>query len=241
MALDVENVVYGGVGGEEFLRRARALEALHLALPPSSRLMRILGPIVLPSPALMPAFDAEIEGRCAVGPQIIRDQSIRNDGVFPQKLAHQFQRGVLVAPGLDQHIQNLALAVDGAPQVNHAPIDFQIDLVKMPDRMQFGTALAQVRCNDRPEMIYPASDCLVRNCNSALGEQILDVTKAKREPKIEPDRLVNDLRREPISGIADFRHALRLPSRRRRDNAVMAFSARASSLRSDLAPLAVSR
>ena len=47
MVLDVENVVSGGVGGEEFLRRARALEALHLALPPSGRLMRILGPIVL--------------------------------------------------------------------------------------------------------------------------------------------------------------------------------------------------
>src|SRR5271166_845295 len=68
-------------------------------------------------------------------------------------------------------------------------------------------------------MIHPASDCLVRNCNSALGEQILDVTKAKGEPEIEPDRLVNDLRREPISRVTDFRHALRLPSRRRRDNA----------------------
>src|SRR5271166_6700106 len=96
-----------------------------------------------------------------------------------------------------------------ARQVNHAPIDFQIDLVMMPDRMRFGTALAQFRCNDRPEMIYPASDCLVRNCNSAPREQILDVTKAEREPEIEPDRLVNDLRREPISGVADFRHALR--------------------------------
>src|SRR5271166_4843705 len=58
MALDVENVVYGGVGGEEFLRRARALEALHLALPPSVRLMRILGPIVLPSPAVVQVVDA---------------------------------------------------------------------------------------------------------------------------------------------------------------------------------------
>ena len=145
----------------------------------------------------MQVVDAEIEGRCAVGPQIIRDQSIRNDGVFPQKLAHQFQRGVLVALGLDQHIQNLALGVDGAPQVDHAPIDFQIDLVKMPDRMRSGTALAQFRCYDRPEMIHPASDCFVRNCNSALREQILDVTIAEREPEIEPDRLVNDLRREP--------------------------------------------
>jgi len=66
MALDVESVVDGGVSGEEFLRRASALEALHLALPPSGRLMRILGPIVLPSPTLMQVFDAEITGRCAV-------------------------------------------------------------------------------------------------------------------------------------------------------------------------------
>jgi hypothetical protein len=65
------------------LRRTRALEALHLALPPSGRLMRILGSIVFPSPAIMQVVDAKIEGRCAVGPQIIRDQSLRNDGVFP--------------------------------------------------------------------------------------------------------------------------------------------------------------
>ena len=81
------------------------------------------------------------------------------------------------------------------------------------DRMRFGTALSQFRCNDWSEMIYPASDCFLRNYNSALREQILDVTKAtKREPEIEPDRLVNELRREPIS--------VWLPSRRRRDNAV---------------------
>src|SRR6267154_4995444 len=89
----------------------------------------------------------------------------------------------------------------------------------MPDSVRLGTALAQFRCNDRPEMIHPASDCLVRNCNSALREQVLDVAKAEGEPEIEPDRMVNDLWREPISGIADFRHALRLARRRRRDNA----------------------
>ena len=66
MALDVESVVDGGVGREEFLRRASALETLHLVLPPSGGLMRILGPIVFPSPALMQLFDAEIAGRCAI-------------------------------------------------------------------------------------------------------------------------------------------------------------------------------
>src|SRR5947209_123066 len=70
-----------------------------------------------------------------------------------------------------------------------------------------------------PKMIHPASNCFVGNYNSTLREQILDVTKAEREPEIEPDRLVNDHRRGPISGVPDFRHALWLPSRRRRDNA----------------------
>jgi hypothetical protein len=54
----------------------------------------------------------------------------------------------------------------------------------MPGRTRFGTALAQFRCNDRSEMIHPASDCLVRNYNSALREQILDVTKAEGESEI---------------------------------------------------------
>ena len=31
----------------------------------------------------MHVLDAEIEGRCAVGPQIIRHYSLWNDGVFP--------------------------------------------------------------------------------------------------------------------------------------------------------------
>jgi hypothetical protein len=39
-----------------------------------------------------------------------------------------------------------------------------------------------------------------------LREQILDVTKAECEPEIEPNRLMYDLGREPISGIAGFPH-----------------------------------
>ena len=34
---------------------------------------------------------------------------------FFRSLRNQFQRGVLVALGLDQHVENLPLGVDGAP------------------------------------------------------------------------------------------------------------------------------
>src|SRR5208282_3036892 len=120
-----------------------------------------------------------------------------------QKLAHQFQRGVLVALGLDQHIENLALGVDGAPQINHPPIDFQIDFVKMPSRMRLRAALPQMRGDHRPEVIHPAAHGLVRDGDPALSEQILDITKAECEPEIEPDRLMYDLRRKPtLTGLA---------------------------------------
>ncbi len=46
--------------------RTRTLEPLHLALPPSRRLMRILGPIVLPSPTLMQVLKAELASRSAI-------------------------------------------------------------------------------------------------------------------------------------------------------------------------------
>ena len=47
----------------------------------------------------------------------------------------------------------------------------------------------------------------VRDRDAALREQILNVTKAQREPEIEPNRLMYHLGREPISGVADFPHA----------------------------------
>ena len=61
------------------------------------------------------------------------------------------------------------------------------------------------------EVVHPAAHGLVRDRDPALGEQILDVAKAEREPEIEPNRLMYDLRRESISGVADFPHAPRLP------------------------------
>ena len=78
----------------------------------------------------------------------------------------------------------------------------------MPGRMRFGTALAEMRGDYRPQVAHPAAHGLVRDRDPLLREQILDVTKAECEPEIEPNRLMYDLGREPISGIADFPYTL---------------------------------
>ena len=50
---------------------------------------------------------------------------------FLQQLAHQFERRPLVPPGLDQHIKNFTLGIHGAPEVDQATIDLEIDFIQM--------------------------------------------------------------------------------------------------------------
>ena len=42
---------------------------------------------------------------------------VGREAVFLQKVAHQFQRGMLVSLGFDQHIENFALGVNGSPSI----------------------------------------------------------------------------------------------------------------------------
>ena len=112
----------------------------------------------------------------------------------------------LVPFRLDQHIEDLAFGVDGAPQVDHAAIDLEIDLIQMPARVGFRSASTQVRGDRRPEVVYPAPNGLVGDCNAAFCQQIFDVAQAQGEAEVEPDRLLNDRGRETVAAIADSLH-----------------------------------
>jgi hypothetical protein len=63
---------------------------------------------------------------------------------------------------LDQHVEDLALGVDGAPQIDHPAIDFQIDFVEMQN---------------------PPTDRFIADHQSALSQKILDIPIAQREPE----------------------------------------------------------
>jgi hypothetical protein len=63
---------------------------------------------------------------------------------FLQKPAHEFQSGTLVPLALDQHIEHFAFRVDGSPKIDHAAIDFEIDLIEMPDGVGLWPAFAKI-------------------------------------------------------------------------------------------------
>ena len=135
-----------------------------------------------PPTTFVATFNPESARGGAIRAQVVGDRSIGNEGVFLQKFAHQFQRGGLVSLGLDKHVEDLAFRVDGAPQVDHASVDFQIRFVRVPNCVRSGTALAQIRCDHRPEMIDPASDRFVRDRYAPFGQQIFDVSETQGEP-----------------------------------------------------------
>src|SRR5712664_69210 len=168
--------------------------------------MRVLRSIVLPPTTLMVLLDPKVAGGGGIRPQVVGDQSSGNETVFLQQLSHEPHCGMLVAFRLDQHIEDLALGIDGAPQVDHAAIDLEIDFIQMPARVGFRSAFTQVRCDHRPEMVYPAPNGLVGDRNAALCQQVFDVAQAQGEPEVEPDRLLNDLGWESVAAVADSLH-----------------------------------
>ena len=78
----------------------------------------LLQPDRAPCRLLMPRSWAAANNTPA---QIVRDQSIGDEPAFLQEFAHRFQRGMLVSLGLDQHIEDLALGVDGPPEKTMRP------------------------------------------------------------------------------------------------------------------------
>ena len=95
--------------------------------------LRILRSIVAPSTAFMAFSDSKITGCSSIRSEVICDQLVWDKAIFLQQLAHQFGRRLLVASGLDQHVEDFALGTHGAPEVDQATIDLEMNLIKMPD------------------------------------------------------------------------------------------------------------
>ena len=120
--------------------------------------MRILGSIVAPSTTLMSSCNSKITGSGSIRPQIVRDQLVWDQSILLQQLAHEFERGTLVPPALDQHIKHFALGIHGAPKIDHAAGDFQIDLIQMPGRVGLGSTFAQIRRDHGPKNDSPGAE-----------------------------------------------------------------------------------
>ena len=79
------------------------------------------------------------------------------------------------------------------------PLIFDDDFIEMPFVARPGPAPAQPVGLGLPELRAPLPDGFVADHDAALQHQLLDLTKAQRQPVLQPHAVGDDLRRVPVS------------------------------------------
>ncbi len=147
----------------------------------------------------------------SVGFQLVRGNALRREALLLQQLSQQSPRRLSAASWLDQEVEHLAFVVYRPPQPVITATDLDNHFVEVPTRTGARTAAAKIARNQSAELQEPASNRFVRNIDATLGQQILDITKRKREPGVEPYRMLDDLGRKTMSFVRYRGHTETVP------------------------------
>jgi len=119
-------------------------------------------------------------------------------------------RRVLIAPALDQNVEDVIVLVDRAPEAMALAINGQKDLVQVPLVPWLGASTLQLIGVVLPKFQTPLADGFMRDVDPAFKEELLHVTVAQGEAIIEPDAMTDDLTGEAVvfvaCGISGWRH-----------------------------------
>ena len=168
--------------------------------------MRVLRPVVFPKPLLVPTGQAQTSERGSVGAQSVSDQKFWHEALFLEQLAHQPHCRAAVAAALDQHVEDLALVVNGPPEVHPLASNPDYHLVEVPASARPRTVTAQSSRDHRSEFQHPTPDGFIGDVEPPLGEEFLDVSIAQGEAQVEPDRMLDDRRRKAMAALGDLSH-----------------------------------
>ena len=118
-----------------------------------------------------------------------------------QDFAKETFSSLLVATLGHQNVQNIAILINCSPQVDLPALNPQEEFINVPNITQ-PTLLPSDRLGVlRSELETPAANSLIGNDDTALRQQILDVSKAKGEPMVEPDGTTDDFTQEAMAAI----------------------------------------
>src|SRR5271166_523030 len=78
-------------------------------------------------------------------------------------------------------------------------VDLHKHLVKVPFVARAGAPATQLVGVGLPELVTPAPDRLVAHHDTTYQHQLLDLTKAQPEPKVQPNAVIDDLHRIAVA------------------------------------------
>ncbi len=158
--------------------------------------------------------------RGAVGAEFIGYNRRRREALLLQEFPHQPNCRPSVPAGLNQEIQDFALTVHGTPEIELPPSNYDDHLVQVP---AFGRSWPPILNPPRigpTEFQDPSSNCLIRDVETTLGKQVLNVPIAQRETAIEPDGMLDDDRWKAVTTVGYLAHPETLKHRPCRSHAV---------------------
>ena len=157
----IVRVLYDAVDGREALQLGRRFEAAHLALALSGRLMGDFGEVVC---VPIGAVDHGRHHRapcCRVAAALVRDQPSWDAALALQEFPEESHGGLSIPSRLDEDIDDVAVFVDGAPQILLATLDRNEQLVQMPDVAHPTAAAPKTSRVDRAQPLTPLPDRFV--------------------------------------------------------------------------------
>ena len=139
---------------------------------------------------MLPVLDAGHDltlGR-SVAAELVSDQHARRSPLFLRELAEQAFGDLLVAPALDEDIEDKALPVDRAPEAGLLAGDAEDDLVKVPFITALGGSPTDAVGEFPAEFLAPLPDRLVADRDAASRQPLVDPAQVQRESEIQPLR-----------------------------------------------------
>ncbi len=150
--------------------------------------------------------------------QLVGDEHTRGSPRLLEELAEPAFGGLVVAPALDENIENQAVLVDGTPQPMLLPSDADDNLIEGPFVAPARRSPTDAIGEFSAEFKAPLPDRLGRHRDAAGGQHLLHHAPAQRQPKtppkIPPYPVADDLSRVAIASVnwvSRRRHPARLP------------------------------
>ena len=132
MSTHSEEILHHAVDRREALQMDRRLEAPHLALTLTRRLVRDFRPVVR---VLIRAVDHRRHHRTArrrVTAELVGDQSARDTALPFQQFPKEPYRGTTIPARLHQDVEHVAVFIHRAPEILLAAVERDEELVEIP-------------------------------------------------------------------------------------------------------------
>jgi hypothetical protein len=103
--------------------------------------------------------------------KLVGDQQFSHEPLLFEQLAHQPQRRAAVSAALNQPVENLALVVDGTPQIHPLAGDAHHHLIEVPAIARPRTALTELSRDDGTEFQRPSPHRFIGDVEPSFGQQ----------------------------------------------------------------------